>query len=361
MAALEDYDLVAVCDLKEEVAREAAEGAGDPEIYTDYATMLMELKPDVVAIATPTSSHAELTFQAIETGVRGIYCEKPMATNLADARRMVELCRDRGIALAINHQRRIGAVYYMMRRLLEEGAVGEPYLIRGSCGGDVLSDGTHTVDSILHLVGDCEVRWVFGQIYRESPDPSEKRSTGFTPSGGWRYGHMIETGAMAVFELENGLRAEIFTGGIRLLGRGYQDVEVFGSKGRLWHPGDRSDPPLLIWNGKSGGWRPVPMFPEHPLTATSTSENLYHLWGMRIEPMIYASRIPYFGFILLRVSAISASRWTLWLSSFFLRFFKVSSRRLVSNIQSLSIYSFNLYCSPLRLIPSSFAAFVLLP
>ena len=284
MATLEDYDLVAVCDLKEEVARRAAVQVGCPKVYTDYTRMLAEIQPDVVTIATPTSSHAELTFQAIEAGVRGIYCEKPMATNLADARRMVRLCREKGIALVINHQRRVGAVYYMMHKLLKEGAIGEPYLIRGSCGGDVLSDGTHTVDSILYLADDCEARWVFGQIYREEPDPSEEKSTGFIPSGGWRYGHMIETGAMAVLELENGWRAEIFTGGMRLPGRGYQDVEVFGSKGRLWHPGDRSNPSLLIWNEKPGGWKIVSMeeLPEEykrydPIT------NGYHLFAQTIR------------------------------------------------------------------------------
>ena len=258
MASLEEYELVAVCDIRKEVAEAIADELGC-EVYTDYDAMLAEVRPDVVAIATPTYLHAEMAFKAIEAGVRGIYCEKPMATNLADARKMVELCRERGIALAVNHQRRLSAVHYKMRRLLEEGAIGEVYLIRGSCGGDVMSDGTHTIDTILHLAGDPEVRWVFGQIYREEPRPGEGRSMGFHPSGGWRFGHMIENGAMAVFELGNGWRAEIFTGGMSLPGRRYQDIEAFGTRGRLWHPGDGSDPPLLIWNEGTSGWSPVPM------------------------------------------------------------------------------------------------------
>ena len=141
MASLEEYELVAVCDIRKEVAEAIADELGC-EVYTDYDAMLAEVRPDVVAIATPTYLHAEMAFKAIEAGVRGIYCEKPMATNLADARKMVELCRERGIALAVNHQRRLSAVHYKMRRLLEEGAIGEVYLIRGSCGGDVMSDGT---------------------------------------------------------------------------------------------------------------------------------------------------------------------------------------------------------------------------
>ena len=35
-------------------------------------------------------------------------------------------------------------------------------------------------------------------------------------------------------------------------------MELFGTKGRLWHPGDSSDPPLLVQD-EEGGWRPVPL------------------------------------------------------------------------------------------------------
>jgi len=163
------------------------------------------------------------------------------------------------VALAINHQRRMSAPFQLMRRLIREGAIGEPYLIRGSCAGDVLSDGTHTIDSILHLAGDANVEWVFGQMHRLEPDPAEEKGSGYDVSGGWRYGHPVETGAMATFELESGLRAELLTGDLRMPNRQYQDLEVFGAGGRLWRPGDQADPPLWLWDGESSGWRPCPI------------------------------------------------------------------------------------------------------
>jgi predicted dehydrogenase len=259
LADVQDYQLVAVCDLEEDTARQAAAQTGAPGVFADYATMLAEVEPDVVAIATPTSSHAALTIEAAEAGARGVCCEKPMATNLGDARRMVEACREKGVALAVNHQRRMSEVYGTMRRLIEEGALGEVYLLRGSCAGDLLSDGTHAIDSFLHLVDDADAQWVFGQVHREAPDPSQDRGMGYHASGGWRYGHLVETGAMATFEFASGVRAELLTGDMRLPGRGYQDIEVSGAAGRLWRPGDQGDPPLWLWNGDTSGWRPVPV------------------------------------------------------------------------------------------------------
>jgi predicted dehydrogenase len=196
---------------------------------------------------------------AAEAGVRGICCEKPMATCLGDGRAMVEACRESGTALIVNHQRRMGADIVGMRRLILEGAIGDVYLIRGTCAGDMLGDGTHLVNSVRALAGDEEVKWVLGQVYREPPDPSEPRGMGHVPSGGWRYGYPIETGAMATFEFESGLRAELLTGDVRLPGRAYQDYEVFGSEGRLWRPGDAADPPVLILDERGGGWREAPL------------------------------------------------------------------------------------------------------
>src|SRR6185503_594964 len=148
-----------------------------------------------------------------------------MAVSLGDARAMVAACRARGCALVVNHQRRTQGPYLAMRRLMEVGAIGTVELIRASCPGDLLSDGTHAIDSIRHLAGDAPVRWVFGQDCRDRPDPAEPGGAGYDVSGGWRYGHPIETGAFAVLGFASGLRAELFTGSLHLKGRQYQDFE----------------------------------------------------------------------------------------------------------------------------------------
>ena len=258
-----EFEVVAACDVDLKRAVELGDKFEDVCAYDDLGKMLQAERPDVVVIATDGASHAELTALVAQARPqrtvrpRAISCEKPMAVSLGEARRMVEACRENGVALIVNHQRRLSAPLLAMRRLIEEGAVGEVYLIRASCAGDVLGDGTHAVDSVRWLAGDADVRWVLGQVYRDKPNAAEPKSMTTKPSGGYRYGYPVETGGVATFEFATGVRGELFCGSARLPGRAYQDYEVFGTKGRLWRAGDSADPPLLIQTDAGGGWRPV--------------------------------------------------------------------------------------------------------
>jgi predicted dehydrogenase len=110
-AALPQFEIVAGCDLDEARAHEFAAQHEGAKAYTDYHRMLREAKPDVVIVATTTAAHAPLTIQAAEAGARGIFCEKPMATSMAEGRAMIETCRRYNTALAVNHQRRTSAVF----------------------------------------------------------------------------------------------------------------------------------------------------------------------------------------------------------------------------------------------------------
>lgn len=255
VTTLDRYRLAAVCDLDVTLAQQRAEQYAIKTVYADYQAMLSAEKPDVVIITTPNNLHAEMTIQAAEAGARGICCEKPMATCLEDGRRMVAACRERGVPLIINHQRRMLAVFRRMRQLIAEGAIGELHLVRGSCAGDLLTDATHLVDTIRWLNGDAEANWVFGQVCRVPREGKPGRGGVQLAHQGFRYGHPVETGAFGVFEFVNGVRAEVLCGDMRLPGRGYSDYEAFGTQGRLWRAGDDAEPPLLIQDASSGGWR----------------------------------------------------------------------------------------------------------
>ena len=155
-----------------------------------------------------------------------------------------------------------------MRRIIKEGAIGELRLLRGSCAGDLLTDGTHLVNSLRHLAGDEEAEWVLGQVHRRKPDPSEPKSTNTRKSGGYRYGYPVEDGALAVVGLKSGLRIELFTGDARLQDRPYQDYEAVGTTGRLWREGDNGEPPLRILDDHEPGWRPAPLGDAEPAPMT---------------------------------------------------------------------------------------------
>lgn len=257
LTKLKEFNLVALCDLKEETARSLSDSLGVVEVYTDYAKMLQDIQPDVVVIATPNNLHAPMTLQALNYNVKGIYCEKPMAVSLKEARSMQESCKKKNVKLVIGHQRRMSSVYRKMRSAIESGEIGEVYLVRGSCAGDILSDGTHTIDSTLYLLGDEDIKWVLGQVYRGSAEPPEVVAKNPWAYTGNRYGHLVERGAMAVFETLSGVRAEILTGDMRFPGRTYQDIEVIGTKGRLWRAGDSAEPKLIILKDNETQWKKI--------------------------------------------------------------------------------------------------------
>jgi len=258
LAALDEFELIALCDTDDTRATEAAAAAGVGRVYSDYEAMLKAEQPDVVCVCTPNDLHAPMTLSAIESGARAVYCEKPMATCLADGRAMVTAAREREAVLAVNHQRRLSAPIRAMRRLIDEGAVGGVRVFRGSCAGDLLSDATHLIDTIRYLAGDPKVEWVFGAVHRVGDEAPGGGGGVQLAERGFRYGHPVETGAMAVIEFETGVRAELFCGDMRLPDRSYGDYEVIGTEGRLWRAGDAADPPVLINDCTVGGWRAAP-------------------------------------------------------------------------------------------------------
>ena len=260
MAKNEDIELKAVCDLSEEAAEavlsSVREDGAEPRVYADYSLMLKEVKPDVLAVATPNRLHAAMAMEAAESGVRAICCEKPIAVDLGEARKMVRACREAGIFLIVNHQRRLGSDFQWMRERIESGSIGEVYLIRGNCAGDMLSDGTHLIDSALFLSGDIDWSWAFASYHREDSGGDESSGGGYHATGGWRFGHPIENGMFTVAELVNGVKIELLTGDLRDPKRPYHDIEVLGTNGGLWRSGDKLDE-NLFQRASGGNWEPV--------------------------------------------------------------------------------------------------------
>ena len=84
------YQLVAICDLNPAIFpysyKRAEIEPGSVVEYTDYHLMLARENLDVVSVATPDHLHADATCATSEAGVKGIFCEKPLATTLEDGR-----------------------------------------------------------------------------------------------------------------------------------------------------------------------------------------------------------------------------------------------------------------------------------
>ncbi len=188
-------DIVAAADIKKERLMEFGRLYGIKRLYEDYRVMLQKERLDIISICTWPTLHCEMTVYAAEANVRGILCEKPMATSLKEADVMISACRRAGVKLAIGHMRRFMKLYSKARDILSSNAIGEPIFIHGMTVGDLLSDGSHLIDLIFFFMNDQKVRWVIGQI-----DIHERRR---------RYGHYVEDAAIGYFEFEDGIRAFI--------------------------------------------------------------------------------------------------------------------------------------------------------
>lgn len=155
-------ELVALCDTDEEKLNRYAVKFGVRGRYSDYREMLEKEQPDVVSICTLSSSHLEMARAAVDTGVRGIFCEKPIADSLSAADEMIRVCAERGVVLMIDHQRRFDPAHQRLAQFVREGGLGR--VQQGTCyyTAGAANTGTHLFDMLRLYLGD--VAWVSGRI-----------------------------------------------------------------------------------------------------------------------------------------------------------------------------------------------------
>ena len=155
--------MVACADLKEENSAIFAKEFGIPKTYTDYREMPAKEQPDIVSIATWPHLHAEMTIVCAEASVKAINCEKPMATTWGDCKRMARVCRERGVQLTFNHQRRFGKPARKAKAMIDAGEIGQ--LVRLEFGYlDLCDYGSHNFDLCNYFNGQAPAEWTIAQI-----------------------------------------------------------------------------------------------------------------------------------------------------------------------------------------------------
>jgi predicted dehydrogenase len=121
-----EAELVAVCDTSRQRAELfASRHGGKP--FTDFATLLRDVRPEVVLIATPHPLHAEPTVLAAAAGAH-VLVEKPLAASLADCDAMIAAAGCAGVQLGVISQRRFYEPVLRMKAAIDEGKIGRPAL-----------------------------------------------------------------------------------------------------------------------------------------------------------------------------------------------------------------------------------------
>ena len=119
--------------------------------YTDYRRMLAEQRLDVLAVATSDHRHADIAVDGAEAGVRGVFVEKPLATSLEDADRIIAAAEANGAALMTDHTWRWDPLYHRVRESVHAGDIGTLSTIVATLTGPramLFRNGTHTIDGI---------------------------------------------------------------------------------------------------------------------------------------------------------------------------------------------------------------------
>jgi predicted dehydrogenase len=167
--------LLAVCDIVKEKADELAHQY-DVLAYYDLETLLREQREvDVVAVCTPNGLHAEHSISILNAG-RHVLCEKPMAINTVDCKRMIAASKRTGKILFVVKQNRFNPPIEAVKKLLDAGVLGRVYSIQLNCfwnrdpdyyhnswkgsidldGGTLFTQFSHFIDLLYWMVGDVK-------------------------------------------------------------------------------------------------------------------------------------------------------------------------------------------------------------
>jgi predicted dehydrogenase len=147
-------DLVALADLDPATLDRYGDKYGVPGRYLHHRALLQRESPDIVSVCTPSSSHAAIVRDAAESGVKVIFCEKPLADGGADGRHTVALCDRLGVLLLVNHKRRFSPLHQAIAAFLRAGRLGNIQQATVYYVSGVANTGTHLFDLLRLYFGE---------------------------------------------------------------------------------------------------------------------------------------------------------------------------------------------------------------
>lgn len=185
--ALNDVDVVAVCDIDKAKVKAYAAQYNVPRYYTDYNEMLEKEKLDCVSVCTWNKEHKNATVAALNAGAN-VLCEKPMAMNKEEAEEMEKVAQDNGKLLMIGFVRRFGNDTDIIKNFINAGDMGDIYYAKASYlrrngtpggwfadkkysgGGPLIDLGVHVIDLVRYLAGNPLPVSAYGVTYGKLRD-----------------------------------------------------------------------------------------------------------------------------------------------------------------------------------------------
>ena len=170
-----DYRVLACCDLHEENARRVAEEFAIPQYSTRLEDVLNHPEIEIIDLAVHASQRLKVVEQIAShpKKPRAILSQKPLALKWDEARRIVEVCEEAGIVLAVNQQQRWTAGHRALKHVIDSGAMGHVYslvhFVRGNQDTpgswyvdvenfNIVDHGIHFIDLSRHFLGLTPLR-----------------------------------------------------------------------------------------------------------------------------------------------------------------------------------------------------------
>lgn len=171
-------------DIVKEKAEKAVAAYGCGTAVESYKEILNDPEIEAVSICTPNDSHASIAMECLQAG-KNVLCEKPAARTYAEALEMQRVQHETGKILNIGVVNRFNMGVNVMKKMIEDGSLGEIYHVyvsfrsqrsipglggafttKSIAGGGVLIDwGVHFLDIVMYCTGDPKPKTVSGTAY----------------------------------------------------------------------------------------------------------------------------------------------------------------------------------------------------
>lgn len=175
--SLPEADLVAVCDIRLEVAQAVAGELGIQRVVKDYHELLADKDIEAILIATNTDTHAAIMKDVAAAG-KHIFCEKPLALDLAMIDEALAAVEKSGVKLQVGFNRRFDKSFQRVRETVASGEIGRPCILRitnrdpeppsmeflRTSGGMFLDMTIHDFDMARFQIGEIEEVYALGSV-----------------------------------------------------------------------------------------------------------------------------------------------------------------------------------------------------
>lgn len=245
------------CGQNEEDLKAFAERWGWEQTETDWRKVIENKEIDIIDISVPTYLHHEIAVEAAKAG-KHIFCEKPFALTVAEAREMYEEAEKAGIVHYLNHNYRRAPAVRLAKKLIDEGFVGKIYHWRGAYLQDWIVDpefpltwhlqkdkagagphfdlNSHSVDLARYLVGEItSISALTPTFIKERPLPGAGAATFSAGSGkATEMGEVtVDDASFMLAEFENGAIGSFEASRFAPGRKNYNYFEIYGSKGSI--------------------------------------------------------------------------------------------------------------------------------